>query len=78
MTKVKQLQQQGTYIAEIATKCKSKSGIKYSIIWMNTGLYRKIKGGLNIFHAITFPHMLKSYILYDSHNALGHNGSTRL
>ena len=30
-----------------------------------------------IFHAIMVPNTLQPYILYESHNALGCNGSTR-
>ena len=41
-------------------------------------MYRKIRDEPNIFHAIIVPNTLQSYILYECHNALGHNGSTRL
>ena len=40
--------------------------------------YRKIRDGPNIFHAIMVPNALHSYILYESHKVLGHNGSTSL
>ena len=30
------------------------------------------------FHTIMVPNTLQPYILYESHNALGHTGSTRL
>ena len=32
----------------------------------------------NVFHAILVPNTLQPYILYESHKAQGHNGSTRL
>ena len=38
----------------------------------------KIRDGPNIFHAIMVPNTLQPYILYECHNALGLNGSTRL
>ena len=41
-------------------------------------MYRKIRDQSNIFHANMVPYALQPYILYESHNALGHNGSTRL
>ena len=40
--------------------------------------YGKSRDGPNIFHAIMVPNTLQPYILYESDNALGHNGSTRL
>ena len=39
--------------------------------------YVKIKDGSNIFHAVMVPQTLEPYMLYESHNALGHNRSTR-
>ena len=39
---------------------------------------RKIGDRPNIFHEIMVPNALQPYNLYESHNALGHNGSTRL
>ena len=44
----------------------------------NSITYRKIREGPNIFHAIMVPNTLQPFILYECHNALGHNGSTRL
>ena len=41
-------------------------------------IYRKIRDRPNIIHAIMVPNTLQSDILYECHNALGHNGSTRL
>ena len=41
-------------------------------------VYRKAWDGSSIFHAIMVPQKLQSYILYESHIALGHNESTRL
>ena len=32
--------------------------------------------GPNIFHSIMVPNALQPNILYECHNALGHNGST--
>ena len=40
--------------------------------------YRKIKDGPNIFHKAMVPQTFQPYILYESNNALGHSGSTRL
>ena len=78
MTNVKQLQQQDVHITEIATKCKSKKWDKTLYYSDEHGIvYRKIKDGSNIFHVIMVLQMLQPYILYDSHNALGHSGSTR-
>ena len=40
---------------------------------------RKIRDGPNIFHAIVVPNALQPYIFFiGNHNALGHNGPTRL
>ena len=41
-------------------------------------IYRKIRDGPIIFHAIMVPNTLQPYILYECHNTLGHIGSTRL
>ena len=41
-------------------------------------IYRKIRDRPNSFHAIVVPNALQSYILYESDNALGHNGCARL
>ena len=41
-------------------------------------MYRQIEDRPHIFHAIMVPQTLQPYILYESHNALGNNGSTRL
>ena len=79
MTKVKQLQQQDTHIAEIVTQCKSIKLDKTLYYLDEHGIvYWKIKDGSNIFHAIMMPQILLPYILYESHKALGHKGSTRL
>ena len=40
--------------------------------------YRKIKNGPNIFQTVMVPLALQPYILYESHNALGHNDFTRV
>ena len=39
-------------------------------------VYRKMKDGSNVSHAIMVPQNLQPYILYENHNTLGHNGST--
>ena len=36
--------------------------------------YRKIRDGPNIFHVVMGLNALQPYILYESQNALGHNG----
>ena len=40
--------------------------------------YKKIRDGPKTFQPIMVPNTLQPYILYECHNALGHNGSTRL
>ena len=40
--------------------------------------YLQIRDRPNIFHTIMVPNTVQPYILYECHNALGHNGSTRL
>ena len=79
MTKVKQLRQQDTHIGDIATKFKSKMWDETLYFLDEHGIvYRKIKDGSNIFHAIMVPQTLRPYILCESHNALEHNNPTRL
>ena len=41
-------------------------------------MHRRIRDGSNIFHTIMVPRILQPYILYESSNALGQIGSTRL
>ena len=41
-------------------------------------IYRKIRDGPNIFHISMVPNAFQPYNLYESHNAVGHNDSTRL
>ena len=47
--------------------------IRIPSVWL-----RKIRDWPNIYQAIMVPNALQPYILYESHNALGHNGSTRM
>ena len=76
---MKQLQQQATHIIEIATKCKSKRWNKTLYDLDKHGIvYRMITDGPNIFYVIMVPLIFQPYILYESYNALGYNGSTRL
>ena len=77
--KIKQLQQQEGHITKIIDKCKSQKNNKTPYYQDEHGItYGKIRDGSNIFHAIMVPNILQPYILYKSHNATGHNGSTRL
>ena len=56
-------------------ECKSKKFVKILYYLVNHGVtYRKIKDGPNIFHAVMVPKLCN----HETHNALGHNGSTRL
>ena len=76
---MRKLQQQDVHISKIVTKFMSKKCDK-TVYYLNEyGVaYREIKDGPNIFHAVMVPQTLQPYILPESHNALGHNGPTRL
>ena len=77
--KVKQLQPQDVHLSEIIMKCKYKKCDKTLCHLDEHGIAcRKIKDGPNIFHAVMLSQTLQPYIPYESHNALGHNGLTRL
>ena len=66
------------HIRDTAVKCKSTKWDKNGISWMHMVLYTEKTDGSNIFHAIMVLQTLQPYILYESHNASGHNGSIRL
>ena len=60
------------YLSKIITKCKSQhhhDNIPYYLDEHGIAS-RKIKDGLNIFHAVMVPQKLQPHILYESHNAL--------
>ena len=79
LTKVKQLQQQDMHISKLITEFKSKNHDK-TLCYLDEDsiAYGKIKDGSNIFHIVVIPETLLPNILYESHNALGHTGPTRL
>ena len=67
------------HISKIINKSKSKYHDKTPYYFDEHGIaYRKFKDGSNIFHTVMVPQSLETIILYESYNALGHNGSTRL
>ena len=75
---LKQLQQH-EYITKLNAKYKSAKNNETPYYLDEHGItYRKIRDRPNIFHAIMVPIALQPYILYECHNALGHNGSTRM
>ena len=80
LTEVKQLQWQGTHLSTIIAKCTSHSHHNETPYYLDDNgiVYRKVRDGSNIFHNIMVPQKLQPYILYECHNALGHNGTTRL
>ena len=79
LEKLKQLQQQDEYKMKLIYKCKStKSKVTPYYLDEHGITYRKITNGPNIFHTVMIPNALQLYILYESHNALGHHGSTRM
>ena len=80
LDEVRQLQAQDPHLSKIITRCTSHSHHNKTPYYLDESMivYRKVRDGLNIFHAIMFPQLLQPYILYESHNVLGHNGSTRL
>ena len=51
--------------------------MRHLIIWMSMVVLIERSDEPNIFHAIMAPNTLQPYILYECHNTLGHNGSTR-
>ena len=70
----------GHAFIKIITKCRSQhhnDKTPYYLDEYNIA-FRKIRDGLNIFHAIMVPQNLQPYILYKSHNALGHSRCSRL
>ena len=79
-TEVKQLQGQDIYLSKIIAKCKSQHhhdktphhldehGVMYRGAWEES----------NVSHAIMVPCKMQPYILYESHNALGHISFTWL
>ena len=72
LEKIKQLQKLDEHIARIIDKCKSMRNDKIPYHLDEHGItYREIRDGPNVFHAIMIPDALQSYILYESHNALG-------
>ena len=77
LQKLKQLQQQDENITKLIAKCKSSKKNETSY-HLDKHIYRKIRDRPNIFHAIMVPKNLQPRILYECHNALGHNGSTGL
>ena len=69
------------HISKIVDNCKSKKNNKTSYSLDEHGItYRNIRDGPNVFHKFMahHTHTLQPYILYESHNVLGHNGSNRL
>ena len=59
--------------------CKSTKNEKMPYYLDEYGIiHRDIRDKPNIFQGIMVPNALQPYILYESHKALGHNGSTRL
>ena len=40
------------------------------------GLYKKVKDHRKEFKALIVPKVLQKYVLYESHNSLGHNCAT--
>ena len=78
-TKIKQLKQQDIHISKLLINVNQRKLNKKPYCLDEHGItYRKKRDGPNIFHTIMVPNTLQPYILYESHNALGHNGSTRL
>ena len=77
---VKLLQGHDIHLSKNIVKCKSQHHHDKILNHLDEHgvVYRKVWEGSNIFHAIMIPQKLQTYILYESHNALGHNGSTRL
>ena len=77
LAEIKHLQWQDVHISKEADKCKSKKSHKHPITQMNMLLPIEKLGMNQMFlQAIMIPHTLHLYILYESHNTLGHNGST--
>ena len=79
LTKLRKLQQQNVHISQIVAKCKAKKYDKILYYLDEHGIvYSKIKHRPNIFYAVIASQTLQPHILYETHNALRHNGSTRL
>ena len=69
--------QQDEHITKIIDKCKSKND-KTPYYWDEHCIREMLGMDQILFHAIIVPYTLQPYILYESHNALEHNGSSRL
>ena len=80
ITEVKQSQGQDMHLSKIIKKCKPQHHYDKTLYFLSEpGItYRKIRDGLNIFYAIMVPKNLQCFISYKCHNALRHNGPTRL
>ena len=68
------------HLAKIIAKCNCQHHCDKIAYYLDEHgiVYKKFLDRSNIFHTIIVLQKLQPYILYKSHNTLGHNGSTRL